>query len=94
MGIPKMSVDAKAHRLADRIEVVAWTGGAGAVYAVPSLTTDDFYIVTDLTQLGIGQGLRCDCLAGAHNQACAHRTAVVLRRQGEAEQIERREGQR
>jgi uncharacterized Zn finger protein len=80
-----MTVDAKAHQLAGRVEVVAWKDGAGAVYAVPSLTTDDFYLVTDLTRLGLGQGLRCDCPAGVHNQACSHRTAVVLRRQREAE---------
>jgi uncharacterized Zn finger protein len=79
-----MSVDAKAHRLAARVEVVAWKGGAGVVYAVPSLTTDDFYVVTDLTRLGVGQGLRCECPAGTHHQACSHRTAVILRRQREA----------
>jgi uncharacterized Zn finger protein len=79
-----MSVDAKAHQLAEKVEVVAWKEGAGVVYAVPSLTTDDFYVVTDLTRLGVGNGLKCDCPAGAHNQACGHRTAVVLRRQREA----------
>ena len=84
-GAVGMTVDAKAHRLVDSVEVVAWKAGAGVVYAVPSLTTDDFYVVTDLTRLGIGHGLTCDCLAGAHNQACGHRTAVVLRRQREAE---------
>ena len=40
-------------------------------------------MVADLTRLGLGQGLRCDCLAGLHNRACSHRTAVVLRRQRE-----------
>jgi hypothetical protein len=85
-----MTVDAKAHQLADRVEVVAWKDGAGVVYAVPSLTTDDFYVVTDLGRLGIGQGLRCECPAGAHHQACSHRTTVVLRRQREAERMERR----
>jgi uncharacterized Zn finger protein len=84
-----MSVDAKAVQLVDRVECVAWKDGAGAVYAVPSLTTDDFYVVTDLTRLGIGQGLRCDCPAGDRRQACAHGTAVLLRRQ-RAQQ--RREG--
>ena len=86
-----MSVDAKALQLVDKVECVAWKAGAGVVYAVPSLTTDDFHVVTDLTRLGLGQGLRCDCPAGLHNQACSHRTAVVLRRQ-RAQQ--RREGQR
>jgi uncharacterized Zn finger protein len=80
-----MTVDAKAHQLAGRVEVVGWKDGAGAVYAVPSLTTDDFYLVTDLTRLGLGQGLKCDCPAGVHNQACSHRTAVALRRQQAAE---------
>jgi hypothetical protein len=84
-----MSVDAKAVQLVDRVECVAWKDGAGAVYAVPSLTTDDFYVVTDLARLGIGQGLRCDCPAGDRRQACAHGTAVLLRRQ-RAQQ--RREG--
>ena len=84
-AVPRMSVDGKAHQLADRVECVAWKDGAGAVYAVPSLTTDDFYVVVDLGRLGIGQGLRCDCVAGIHNRACSHRTAVVLRRQREAE---------
>jgi uncharacterized Zn finger protein len=84
-GAVRMTVDAKAHQLAERVEVVAWKDGAGVVYAVPSLTTDDFYVVSDLTRLGIGHGLKCDCPAGAHNQACSHRTAVVLRRQREAE---------
>jgi hypothetical protein len=80
-----MSVDAKALQLADRIEKVA-----DAVYAVPSLSgPGDFHLVTDLTRLGLGQGLRCDCVAGQHNQACSHRTAVVLRRQREQQ---RREG--
>jgi hypothetical protein len=79
-----MSVDAKAAQLADRVEPVAWKDGAGVVYAVPSLTDpDDFHVVTDLTRLGLGQGLRCDCVAGVHRQACSHRTAVVLRRQRE-----------
>jgi hypothetical protein len=80
-----MSVDAKAHQLADKVEVVAWKAGAGVVYAVPSRTTDDFYVVTDLARLGVGHGLKCDCPAGAHHQACGHRTAVVVRRQREAE---------
>jgi hypothetical protein len=75
-----MSVDAKALALVDGVECVAWKDGAGAVYAVPSLTTGDFYVVIDLTRLGIGQGLRCDCPAGDHRRACAHGTAVLLRR--------------
>jgi hypothetical protein len=85
-----MGVDEKAFRLADKVECVAWEDGAGVVYAVPSLSDpEDFYVVTDLGRLGLGQGLRCDCPAGAHNQACSHRTAVVLARQQRAA---RREG--
>jgi hypothetical protein len=77
-----MSVDAKALRLVDGVECVAWKDGAGAVYAVPSSTDpDDFHIVVDLGRLGLGRGLRCDCPAGARRQACAHGTAVLLRRQ-------------
>ena len=81
-----MSVDSKAFQLADKVECVAWKDGAGAVYAVPSLSDPaDFYVVTDLERLGLGQGLRCDCVAGAHNQACSHRTAVVLAREQRAQ---------
>jgi hypothetical protein len=84
-----MSVDAKAFRLADKVECVAWKDGAGAVYAVPSLTDPDaFHVVVDLGRLGLGKGLQCDCLAGARRQACSHGTAVLLRRQ----QAPRREG--
>jgi hypothetical protein len=58
-----------------------------ALSAAPLATspTDaaDFHVVTDLARLGLGQGLRCDCAAGLHHQACSHRTAVVLRRQRE-----------
>jgi hypothetical protein len=76
-----MSVDAKALQLVDGVECVAWKGGAGAVYAVPSSTDpDDFHIVVDLSRLGLGRGLRCDCPAGDRRQACAHGTAVLLRR--------------
>jgi hypothetical protein len=77
-----MSVDAKALQLVDGVECVAWKDGAGVVYAVPSLTDpDDFHVVVDLGRLGLGRGLRCDCPAGARRQACAHGTAVLLRRQ-------------
>ena len=77
-----MSVDAKALRLVDGVECVAWKDGAGAVYAVPSLTDpDDFHVVVDLGRLGLGRGLRCDCSAGAHHRVCSHGTAVRLRRQ-------------
>ena len=70
----------------DRVECVAWKDGAGAVYAVPSLSDPaDFHVVTDLTRLGLGQGLRCDCVAGVHRQVCAHSTAVAVRRQREAQ---------
>lgn len=79
-----MRVDGKAVQLADRVEAVAWKAGAGAVDAVPSLSEPgDLHIVVDLTRLGVGHGLRCDCAAGVHGQACSHRTAVVLRRQRE-----------
>jgi hypothetical protein len=84
-------VDAKALGLVDRVECVAWKDGAGAVYAVPSLTEpDDFHVIVDLTRLGLGRGLRCDCLAGQHHRACSHRTAVVLRRQREQRRQESR----
>jgi hypothetical protein len=77
-----MSVDAKAVRLVERVECVAWRDGAGAVYAVPTLTDPgDFHVVVDLGRLGLGKGLRCDCPAGARRQACSHGTAVLLRRQ-------------
>jgi hypothetical protein len=77
-----MSVDAKALQLVEGVECVAWKDGAGAVYAVPSLTDpDDFHVVVDLGRLGVGRGLRCDCPAGAHRQACSHGAAVLLRRQ-------------
>jgi hypothetical protein len=77
-----MSVDAKALALVDGVECVAWKDGAGAVYAVPSSSDpDDFHVVVDLGRLGVGRGLRCDCPAGARRQACAHGTAVLLRRQ-------------
>jgi hypothetical protein len=86
-----VSVDAKALGLVDRVECVAWKGSAGAVYAVPSLTDPDaLHVVTDLGRLGLGQGLRCDCLAGQHHRACSHRTAVVLRRQREQQRKEGR----
>ena len=81
-----MSVDAKAYQLADKVECVAWKDGAGAVYAVPSLTDPaDFHVVTDLTRLGLGQGLRCDCPAGAHLRVCSHSVAVGMRRERTAE---------
>jgi hypothetical protein len=85
-----MGVDEKAFRLADKVECVAWKDGAGVVYAVPSLSDpEDFYVVTDLERLGLGQGLRCECVAGVHRQVCAHTAAVVLARQQRAA---RREG--
>jgi hypothetical protein len=87
-----MSVDAKALQLVDRVEAVAWKDGASVVYGVPSRSEPgELHVVVDLGRLGIGQCLRCDCAAGVHNQACAHRTAVVLRRQRAAA---RREGAR
>jgi hypothetical protein len=87
-----MGVDAKAFRLVDGVECVAWKDGAGAVYAVPSLTNPaDFHVVTDLTRLGLGQGLRCDCPAGAHLRVCSHSVAVGMRRERMA--ARRREAQ-
>jgi hypothetical protein len=81
-----MSVDAKALLLVDGVQCVAWKDGVGAVYAVPSLTDPaDFHVVTDLTRLGIGQGLRCDCPAGAHLRVCSHSVAVGMRRERTAE---------
>ena len=80
-----MSVDAKALQLVDGVECVAWKAGAGAVYAVPSLSgPGDFHLVVDLGRLGLGEGLRCDCPAGARRQTCAHGTAVLLARQQRA----------
>jgi hypothetical protein len=77
-----MSVDAKALRLVDGVECVAWKDGAGAVYAVRALSDpDDFHVVVDLARLGLGRGLRCDCPAGTRHQVCSHGTAVLLRRQ-------------
>jgi hypothetical protein len=77
-----MSVDAKALQLVEGVECVAWEDGAGAVYAVPSLTDpDDFHVVVDLGRLGLGRGLRCDCPTGARRQTCSHGAAVLLRRQ-------------
>jgi predicted TIM-barrel enzyme len=82
-----MSVDAKALQLVEGVECVAWKDGAGAVYAVPSVTDPlDFHIVVDLERLGVGRGLRCDCVAGAHRQVCSHTTAVVLAREQRARQ--------
>ena len=82
-----MSVDGKALQLVDGVECVAWKGGAGAVYAVPSATDPmDFHIVVDLERLGVGRGLRCDCRAGAHHHVCSHGTAVLLARQRRARQ--------
>ena len=81
-----MSVDAKAVQLVDKVECVAWKDGPGAVYAVPSQTDPaDFHVVTDLTRLGLGQGLRCDCQAGAHLRVCSHSVAVGIRRERTAE---------
>jgi hypothetical protein len=82
-----MSVDAKALQLVDGVECVAWKAGAGAVYAVPSLSDPmDFHLVVDLGRLGLGEGLRCDCVAGVRRQTCAHGTAVLLARQRRAPQ--------
>jgi hypothetical protein len=86
-----MRVDAKAVPLVGRVEAVAWKeAGAGAVYAVPSLTDpEDFHVVVDSGRLGLGEGLRCDCPAGARHQVCSHGTAVLLRRQRAQQQRER-----
>jgi hypothetical protein len=82
-----VSVDAKALQLVAGVECVAWKAGAGAVYAVPSLSDPlDFHLVVDLGRLGLGEGLRCDCVAGVRRQTCAHGTAVLLARQRHARQ--------
>jgi hypothetical protein len=82
----RATVDEKGEALADRVVRVA-----PAVYWVPSQSdSGGFHVVTDLTRLGIGQGLRCDCLAGQHDRACSHRTAVVLSRQRERQRGEGR----
>jgi hypothetical protein len=69
----------RGRSLAERVVRVA-----PAVYSVPSQTGGEAHVVTDLTLLGVGEGLACDCLAFDHGQACAHRGAVVARRQLEA----------
>jgi hypothetical protein len=82
-----VSVDAKALQLVAGVECVAWKAGAGAVYAVPSLSDPlDFHLVVDLGRLGLGEGLRCDYVAGVRRQTCAHGTAVLLARQRRARQ--------
>jgi hypothetical protein len=80
-------VDAKALQLVAGVECVAGKAGAGAVYAVPSLSDPGgFHLVVDLGRLGPGEGLRCDCVAGARWQTCGHGTAVLLARQRRAQQ--------
>ena len=69
----------RGRSLAQRVVRVA-----PAVYSVPSQTGGEAHLVTDLTLLGIGEGLACDCIAYEHGQPCAHRGAVVARRQLEA----------
>jgi len=81
---PRVTVESKAHQLADRVECVAWRDGVGLVYAVPSLTADGFYVVVDVSRLGIGRGLKCDCEAGSHGKVCAHATAVAIARERHA----------
>lgn len=69
----------RGRSLAERVTRVA-----RGVYHVPSQSDPDgFHLVTDLTLLGIGDGLMCDCVAAEHGKPCAHRGAVVARRQAE-----------
>ena len=76
------TVDAKGEALAARVEKVA-----PAVYWVPSQSdADGFHLVTDLDRLGTGSGLACDCAAAQHGTPCAHRAAVLARRQQETRQ--------
>jgi hypothetical protein len=81
-----MTVEQRTDRALERgrslAEQVVWV--APAVYSVPSQTGGEAHLVTDLTLLGIGEGLACDCLAFDHGRPCAHRGAVVARRQLEA----------
>jgi hypothetical protein len=69
----------RGRSLAERVVRVA-----PAVYSVPSQTGGEAHVVTDLTLLGVGEGLACDCTAYEHGRPCAHRGAVVARRQLEA----------
>lgn len=69
----------RGRSLADQVVKVA-----PAVYSVPSQSGGEAHIVTDLALLGIGEGLACDCVAAEHGKPCAHRAAVVARRQQEA----------
>src|SRR5688572_27777079 len=70
----------KGRTLADWVERVRY-----GVYTVPSQTEDGVkWTVVDLAALGTGRGLRCSCPAGMLNRPCAHREAVLIRRQQEA----------
>jgi len=67
----------RGRSLADRITTVAV-----GVYHCPSQSDPaGFHVVTDLAVLGIGQGLACTCTAAEMGNPCAHRAAVVVRRQ-------------
>jgi hypothetical protein len=75
----RATVEEKGGALAAQVEQVA-----PAVYWVPSQSEPDgFHLVTDLERLGAGTGLACDCAAARHHRACAHRAAVLARRQRE-----------
>ena len=78
-----MSVDAKAVRLVERVECVAWKDGAGAVYAVPSLTDpDDFHVVVDLggSAWARGSGATVRPAPAARRAATARRCSCAASR--------------
>ncbi len=80
--------------LADRERHVMDKGGSLAaqvervkygIYRVPSQSEPGVrWTVVDLAALGTGNGLQCTCQAGIHGRPCAHRAAVLVRRQREA----------
>ena len=54
------------------------------VYTVPSQTeTGVRWTVLDQAALGSGAGLQCTCTAGLMGRPCAHKSAVLVRRQRE-----------
>jgi hypothetical protein len=63
--------------LADRLTEVA-----PGVFHVPSQSDPTgLHVVTDLGVLGIGQGFACTCTAAEMGNPCAHRAALVVKRQ-------------
>jgi hypothetical protein len=70
----------KGQSLAAQVERVRF-----GVYTVPSQTEPGVrWTVIDRAALGSGEGLQCTCAAGIHRRPCAHKAAVVVRRQREA----------